>query len=131
MPILKDLALDENGELAVGYNGDLLVVRNSQVVLQELRWRLKTQKGDWALEPSCGADLELLIGEPNTPETGEQMRFQMEEALTHDGFIVGELRELLVTPINRDTLQGTVILDTDTNQAEQITVTLDLREGVF
>lgn len=127
---LMDLSTDDFGDLQIGYNGDLLVVRNEDVVSQEIKWRLKTVRGDWILEPECGADLETLVGLPNSPQTGATMESLISRALTHDGFLGGEIEILRAVPTNRNEIAGIIsvrygdILFTET-------VVLDLKEGVL
>ena len=51
---LVDLWMEEDGEPKVGVNGDILIARDSDVVAQEITFRVKTTRGDWVLEPECG-----------------------------------------------------------------------------
>jgi hypothetical protein len=127
---LLDLFTTEAGDLQVGYNGDLLVARDSDVVEQEVLWRVKTTQGDWVLEPQCGANLEDLIGLPQVEATGHRLEDQLREALTHDGFLSSELREVLAVPVNRDTLVGYLRVEYGAEEFD-VQVTLDLREGIL
>jgi phage baseplate assembly protein W len=129
-PQLLDLFTDDDGDLQVGGNGDLLVARDADVVAQEMTWRLKTTQGDWMLIPSCGADLEQLIGEPNAPKTGALMEALISRALTYDGFLRGEIREIRAVPVNRETLVGLVTI-TYGEETFTKTVTLDLKQGIL
>src|SRR5438132_636785 len=97
---LVDLWMEEDGEPKVGVNGDILIARDSDVVAQEITFRVKTTRGDWVLEPECGADLESLIGQPNSPQTGAKMEALISHALSHDGFLVGEIKSIRAIPIN-------------------------------
>lgn len=129
MPLL-DLFTDENGEISVAANGDLLVARDDDVLVAEALWRAKTCKGDWVLVPECGADLELLIGEPNTRDTGAQLEAQLSEALTNDGFFTGRLNGVRATPLNKDTIVASIDIDgIEANFSVQ--VPLNLQEGVL
>src|SRR5581483_9931268 len=105
---LLDLATDDGGDLQIAYNGDLLVNRNEDVVASEVAWRLKTVRGDWILEPDCGADLETLIGKPNSPDTGALMESLISRALTHDGYLGGEIQILRAVPVNRNQITGVI-----------------------
>ena len=127
---LVDLFTDETGEIAIGANGDLLIARDDDVLEQEALWRLNTVKGDWILVPECGADLELLIGEPNTPATGARAEDQISEALTNDGFFSGRLLGVKVAPLNQEQLVAIVELEgIDADFA--VTTVLDLKEGLL
>lgn len=127
---LLDLATTDDGDLQVAYNGDLLVVRNEDVVAQELQWRLKTVRGDWILEPDCGADLETLIGKPNSPQTGALMESLVSRALTHDGYLGGEIQTLRAVPVNRNQITCIITIQYgDISFTE--TVDIDLKEGII
>jgi phage baseplate assembly protein W len=127
---LLDLAMTDDGDLMISAGGDLKVARDSEVVAQEVSFRLRTVRGDWQLKPDCGADLELLIGQPNSPQTGAQMEAQIARALTHDGFLGGELKTIRAVPVNRDTIVGIVQIELGDQLINQ-TVELDLREGIL
>jgi hypothetical protein len=127
---LLDLHIDEQGEISVGYNGDILVARDEDVVAQEIMWRVKTTRGDWILVPECGADLELLVGLPNTPETGAMAESQVSRALTQDGFLIGELAQVRASPVNMEQIVvGITVEYGDHTFFQQFT--LDLKEGVL
>ena len=127
---LLDLATDEKGEIQVGYNGDLLVARDADAVIQEILWRLKTTQGDWVLKPSCGANLEFAIGLPNDAATAGQIESQVYQALTHDGFLTNELEDLRVVPINRDQV-AIFITARYGDDPFTLPIVLDLQEGVL
>lgn len=126
-----DLDFTPEGDLSLGFNGDLLVARDAEVVQQEVLFRLKTVKGDWILEPRCGADLELRIGDPNNQTTALRIRDQVEEALTHDGYLRGELLDILVVPLNPQELAIYVLLDLEGDEATIVSATLDLKQGLL
>lgn len=127
---LLDLHIDDQGEIQVGYNGDILVARDEDVVAQEIMWRTKTTRGDWILVPECGADLELLVGLANTPETGAMAEAQVSKALTQDGFLIGELQRVRASPINREQIIiGITVEYGDHTFLQQFT--LDLKEGIL
>lgn len=133
MPIqnsLRDVAIDDDGDLSISPNGDLLVVLDEDCVSQACAFRLKTTKGDWLLEPNCGASLELLIGEPNSPETGALMEAMIDEALTHDGFLRGEIDLIKAVPINKNEIMGVVNINWGSVSIMK-TVNVDLVEGIL
>lgn len=127
---LLDISMDDTGEISIGGNGDILVARDEDVVAQEIVWRLKTTRGDWILEPDCGADLETLIGKANSRETGAIMEALIDRALMHDGYLIGELQEIRATPINKNTLAALITVEYGDSSFTQ-TVALDLKEGVL
>lgn len=95
----KDIHLNENGDLEIGYDGDFAVVYDDDVTVENIRFRLQTYKGDYALEPDCGASLEDFIGEPNTKELGVKVEEAVTDALTHDGFLSDSDFTVRVSPL--------------------------------
>ena len=70
-----DIFVDASGDIAVAANGDLQMAVPSGVLLQDVAFRLRTDQGDFRPHPDLGANLDTLIGEPNTKTTsgtGEQ-----------------------------------------------------------
>lgn len=129
-PQLRDVALNAVGDISVGYNGDLAIVRDEEAVARVMAFRLKTHRGDFVPEPQCGANLEDLIGQPNSPETGSRLEEQITEALTHDGFLGSELTQVTAVPISRHQLAAVIQVEyEDVILHEE--VVLDLQEGVL
>ena len=130
MAQLIDIAIDVIGEISIGVNGDIEIARDEEVMEDTIIWRTKTYKGDWVLEPQDGASLEDLIGEPNIPKTAGDMEEKIVEALTNDGLLSAELKEVQVVPISRQELLGLITVEFG-NQLFSITVSLDLKEGIL
>ena len=129
-PNLIDIYLDDNGDIAVGSNGDIKIARDGDVVAQEIRFRLKTTRGDYLLVPECGCDLELLIGAANAPRTGALMEAYISQGLTHDNWLQGELKQVRAVPISPEQLAAFIIIEYGDVSFQQ-SVTLDLKEGIF
>jgi len=100
MPRLKDVHLNQKGDLEVGPNGDIACSYDDDVTVDGVLFRLKTQTGDYGLEPACGAGLEEFIGQSNTPELGENVRRRIFSALTHDSFIAPADLTVDVAPLS-------------------------------
>jgi hypothetical protein len=133
MPLLqdlKDIFITDDGDVEISPQGDFRINREEDVVSTECLFRLKTTKGDWVLVPECGASLELLIGEANSPETGALMEAMIDEALTHDGFLRGEIDFIKAVPLNKNELMAIVNIQFG-DLSIMKTVTLDLVEGVL
>jgi len=64
---------------------DLLLTADYDSARQDISNRARTQTGDWRSHPQIGGDLELLEGEPNTPQTAQQGVQQLLKTLTYDG----------------------------------------------
>lgn len=125
---LNDIHIDENGEIAVAPNGDFQLSEGSEAAIETAMFRCKTVVGDFILEPECGASLEQVIGEPNSPETGALISSLIEDALTHDGFFSPDQLEITTMPIDANTIVAIVIITYDFKEAS-IATTIDLKEG--
>lgn len=127
---IKDIALNADNDIEIGYNGDLKVCRDMDVLVQDVLFRLKTVQGDWVLEPECGADLETMLGQPNTRVTGTVIERMVWRALTHDGVLDGIVRDVRVVPINTEQVEILITLGVD---EERVTVmqAVDLTAGLI
>lgn len=78
-----DLDWTWDGDLKLDTDGDLK--DTSRDVLQSLQTEIhtivKSELGDWREDISVGANLDDFIGEPNTRETGVQIKARIENAL--------------------------------------------------
>lgn len=106
-----DIKLDERGDIVVDQYGNIELVRGEEAVLQGIMWRIRTELGDWRLEPECGTRLWMLTGAPNSPETGDLIRAEVHRALTHDGFIPDPLLTLDVAPESEESVAVFILID--------------------
>lgn len=51
---MADLKLDANGDLEIGPDGDLIIVRGVDAIMQHLRIRLQFFRGEWFLDTRLG-----------------------------------------------------------------------------
>jgi hypothetical protein len=87
---MADLYLTEAGDLAIGSNGDLAITENIwRDLSQQAYLRIMTQIGDFTLYPSLGADLEALIGMPQSKETADYGISLIKSALDREGKFIG------------------------------------------
>jgi len=126
---MKDIHLNEYGDLEVGPDGDLFVVRDDDVIVDNILFRLRTYKGDWILEPNCGTPLEDVIGLPNIESTGKYVESVAIAALTHDGFLTEDQIDVRCSPLNSTTL----ILVTQYHGTKNYSIygTIDLSNGNY
>lgn len=81
-----DLYLTEDGDIAVASNGDIAMTETPwRDYVQQAYIRLMTVIGDFTLYPTLGADLDRLIGMPQSKETGDYGISLINSALTRTG----------------------------------------------
>jgi len=122
-----DWAVDENGDLLIGPDGDILQAKGQKQIAQEILFRLKTSKGDYTVDPNVGANLESFIGSPNTQNVRDEIVKAVEEELQRDEFIPLRKVRALKTDVN-SVLIVVEYLDIKLNRI-QWTATLDLNDG--
>lgn len=126
--MLTDLAMTEKGDLIVGANGDLLLRRGNECLADQILFRLKTIRGDYLLEPGCGASLENFVGQPNTERTGAALELAARHALTHDGFLLASDLSVRCVPLSET--EVALLLDVfGEDEPFRLAAALDLRAG--
>lgn len=125
--ISNDIAISEIGEISI-FNGDFSTVSNTDEILQGVMTRVKTVIGDAILTPQMGCSLEELIGEPNSLDTGSEIKARIISGLTHDGWLSDDEIEVIVQPINLTQILATIII-TFNGEESSLSISLDLSEG--
>ena len=124
----NDIAMSIYGEPSIGANGDFIFVQESDTVVQDAMFRLKTVQGDWVLVPDCGASLESVIGSPNSSDTASKLEALVSYALTHDGLVNASSLQITTVPVNGSTILIIVVI-TYNGRRSTLSVSLDLVEG--
>ena len=83
----QGLKFSEDGDLVTGENGDLKAASPKESFKQVINNRIKTNDPEWFIHPNIGANLEDLIGEPNTKDTAKKGVKKIKQSLSYDGFI--------------------------------------------
>ena len=108
---MSDLYFRETGDLALGSDGDFAMVDSPwRNYSQQAYIRLKTAIGDYQLYPGLGADLERLIGEPNTEKTGELGKMMIFKALTRDSSLAGMAIDIKAIPVSYNAIRFDVYM---------------------
>lgn len=126
---MPDYKMTETGDLEI-VNGDFALVSGDDEVIQQILFRLKTQRGDCLLSPGVGCSLEEFIGQPNTELTHAAIEQRIEDELTRD-FLLG-LPQVDVTDLNEN--EVFILIRFPSVESEyrsvQIQAQLDLRKGL-
>lgn len=88
------------GDVIISNKGDFAFITGPQAVQQGIWYRLMTTRGDWKLQPLCGASLENYFGQINSSDLISEIEADIVYALTHDGFIAPSDLDVVITPIN-------------------------------
>ena len=126
----RDLWLSSDGDIEVGYDGDIKLSEDIDTDTQTIALRVKTETGELALHPEIGASLSILIGKRLTPEN-----LSLGESLVLDSLILdGELDEdrLLVrgVPLTKNSVLFIVeMLDSNLKREIALTIPFDFNYG--
>lgn len=82
-----DLQVTPSGDITLDVNKDLQVTTGSGVLKQDIAFRVRTAYDDFGPHPDMGADIQELIGEPNTRDIARQGESKIIHSLTNDGMI--------------------------------------------
>lgn len=103
---MSDLYFSELGDLVLSPDGDIAMVYTPwRSHSQQAYIRLKTAIGDYLLYPGLGADLEKLIGHPQTEATGELGKMLIYQALTRDAVLASLPIDVKSTPVSYQSIR--------------------------
>jgi hypothetical protein len=123
-----DLFLSPDGDLVIS-GSDFKLAEGDEFLLQSARNRIKSIKKDWFYD-NIGADMEEILGEPNTREVSEVGKGKIIEALTCDGLFSSDEIYIKAAPTSRNAILYIVVLKTKSGSPIVLNVTLDLAKGV-
>ena len=85
-----DFWFTEDGDLAVDATGDLKDTRGTmgRAVLQEIRDRLMSRPGEWALNVSIGSQLTDYLGDPGSERALHLAAEEIARAITADRLLI-------------------------------------------
>jgi hypothetical protein len=119
-----DLAWTFRGDYTVSHDGDIMDTYEDPLrsIVQEIRDRIKSDKGDWRYYPELGASVSDFVGEPNTKLTAESIKARILMAITRNGLVNSNDVKILYAPIDIDKIMFRVSLSvapTARNRASQ------------
>lgn len=99
-----DILVDPSGDLVVAPNGDFQIAWPSGVLLQDVVFRAKTDWNDFEPHQKLGANLQSLIGEMNTKETGMMAEKKLFKSLTAGSRVESSDLKIKAVPISRESI---------------------------
>jgi hypothetical protein len=124
-----DLFLTEDGDIATS-NGDLKTVSGNSFKEQSAMNRIKSIKSDWFFD-GIGADMEEILGEPNTREIAEKGKGKLIQCLTEDDFFNPDEVWVKVAPLGKNDILYIVAIKSEQGAPIVLNVKLDLVKGVY
>lgn len=124
---MSDLYFTEAGDLAISADGDLAMVDDAwRSHSQQAYIRLKTAIGDYLLYPGLGADLQRLVGQPQSEETGNLGRYLVMQALTRDSVLSAFPIDVKAVPVSYQSIRFDVYLTAGNRTELVLSVLQDL-----
>jgi len=122
---IVDLYWTESGDFVLGDNGDFkdTALDNYRGLLQRVLTRIKSQRGDWALQPTVGAGLGRFAGKPNSEATGVRIKNAISNQLLQDDLLRGGEFEIDVFPVTKYSVAIAIVI-TPPRSGGQVTLTL-------
>lgn len=94
------------GDFIIGPDGDIFSTENEPLrsLVQEVRTRLQSELGDWALYPDLASNLSGLVGEANNKQTAEAGKARITSVLSKYGLV--DTKDITVSyiPISVDAI---------------------------
>lgn len=100
----SDFAWSTRGDLVIGHDGDIMDTYDDPLrsLYQEIRTRVMSTLGDWAMYPDLGANVEEFVGEPNNKVTAEALKTRIIAAIMRNGLVHGADLKVKYSPIDID-----------------------------
>lgn len=124
-----DLYLTEDGDIAVGADGDFALTRTEwRDDVQQAYIRMMTDIGDWVTYPNLGATLSRLFGEPQSSETGQFGIDLITAAMDREGRFTGKKYVVNAVPTGPQTIRFDVSISSGSQS--QIVLSVEQQLGI-
>lgn len=123
-----DLRITPDGDLIVKDN-DLATIEGFEAAAQNVYCRLMSSDPEWYME-QIGANLEDLLGKPNTRETATEGEDMIKDVLTSDGLVSYEDLYVQAVPLDKSTLVFYVYFKPDGYDGEAIGYEVELNLSI-
>ena len=126
-----DIEVSPSGDIVIDSDKDLKLAKPSGVLLQDIVFRARTEDLDFEPHPHVGADLQSLVGEPNTKERAEEAEDKLLRSLTKDGRIISSDLSVKAVPISLDEiLLYTFVNSSNYDSKLFTTAVLNYKDGI-
>jgi hypothetical protein len=123
-----DLTLSPDGDFIIS-GSDFKLSEGDDFLTQSARNRIKSIKIDWFYD-NIGADLEEILGEPNTRDVAETGKGKILNCLTEDDLFSQDEVYIKAAPTGRNSVLYIVVLKSKSGTPIVLNVTLDLAKGI-
>lgn len=130
---IRDLDFTESGDFFLDAERNDLKDTKGQplrALLNRVKNRLISNRGDWSLAPNVGANLKDYQGYENTERIGNLIKASIEQELTRGGLLSSQEFTTLVFPLNQNTIAAHVtVKPRGEKTVETFVIQIDLRKN--
>jgi len=99
-----DILVDASGDFTLDSSKNLQYANSRKTLQQDIAFRAQTEFNDFEPHPDVGADLQSLLGEPNSRENAAIGEKKLFTSLTKDGRIISQDLRVKAVPISMNSI---------------------------
>lgn len=127
-----DILIDASGDLVLDSSKNFKFATSRETLQQDIMFRARTEYDDFEPHPEVGADLQALLGEPNSRENAVLGEKKLFTSLTKDGRIIPQDLRVKAVPINMNTIVMYTFVNSSNEDVNVFTAAvLDYESGIL
>ena len=127
-----DLLVDASGDLVLDSGKNFKFANSRETLQQDIAFRARTEFDDFEPHPDVGADLQSLLGEPNSRESAVAGEKKLFTSLTKDGRIIPQDLRVKAVPIGMHTIAIYTFVNSSNEDVNVFTAAvLDYENGIL
>ncbi len=119
-----DIQMNAWGDWTIDDTGDIAVVSDIREPRDDVYFRIRTNNPEYVMAPQVGADLEDIMGMPNTRESAAIGERYIMRALTRDNLLLSENIKIISYPSALDAITFVIIITRPGEQEVRVAVTM-------
>ena len=127
-----DILVDASGDLVLNSSKNFKFATARETLQQDIAFRARTEFNDFEPNPKVGADLQSLLGEPNSRENAAMGERKLFTSLTKDGRIIPEDLKIKAVPISMNSIAMYTFVNSSNDDVNVFTAAvLDYENGIL
>ena len=119
-----DIQMNAWGDWTIDDTGDIAVVSDIREPRDDVYFRIRTNNPEYVMAPQVGADLEDLMGMPNTKETAEIGERYIMRDLTRDGLLYPHNIKIISYPSALEAITFVIVITRAGQQEVRVAITM-------
>ena len=127
-----DILIDASGDLVLDSSKNFKFANSRETLQQDIMFRARTEFNDFEPHPEIGADLQSLVGEPNTRENAAMGEKKLFTSLTKDGRMVPQDLRVKAVPLDMYRIAMYTFVNSSNEDVNVVTASvLDYENGIL